>query len=77
MQDFTKEFEKVTGAFSITGRVLGIVPFGGGHINHTFKVVTTKKQYVLQKINTDAFPHPDKLMENIYAVTAHLHAFGR
>ncbi len=77
MQDFIREFEKVANEFSISGKVLGIVPMGGGHINRTFKVVTSKKQYVMQRINTDIFPDPARLMENIYAVTAYLESLGR
>lgn len=45
--------------------------YGNGHINSTFLVDSTPR-YILQRINTDVFRHPDEVMENIAAVTAHL-----
>ncbi len=42
--------------------------YGNGHINDTYLVNHTKK-YILQKINTDIFQNPQRLMENIAAVT--------
>lgn len=47
-----------------------INPYGDGHINHTY--LTTSRQYILQKINTNIFTNPHGLMENIYNVTEHL-----
>lgn len=50
-----------------------ILPFGEGHINDTFLVHTADgKQYVLQRINHAVFPHPEEVMENIFAVTHHI-----
>lgn len=47
-----------------------INPYGDGHINHTY--LTTSREYILQKINTNIFTHPDELMNNIGKVTAHV-----
>ena len=47
-----------------------IDPYGDGHINHTY--LTKSRQYILQKINTSIFTHPEELMDNIYNVTEHL-----
>ena len=50
-----------------------ILPFGEGHINDTFLVTAADgKQYVLQRINHVVFPHPEEVMENIFAVTHHI-----
>lgn len=52
-------------------------PFGGGHINDTFlfrPAGDSAHQYVLQRINSGAFPHPNEVMENMYRVTEHLRA---
>ena len=49
-----------------------INPFGNGHINSTFLVVSDSKSYILQRINTDVFPHPHEVMENIKGVTDHI-----
>ncbi len=47
-----------------------VSPYGDGHINHTF--VTPDKKYIMQKINTNVFPNPDALMDNINNVTSHI-----
>ena len=46
-------------------------PYGNGHINDTF-LVSADKRYILQRMNTSIFRHPDKLMENILRVTGHI-----
>lgn len=46
-------------------------PYGNGHINDTFLVITDKK-YILQKMNTTIFLNPVGLMENIVRVTDHI-----
>lgn len=49
-------------------------PFGGGHINDTylFRCENACTEYVLQRINKNAFPHPDQVMENMLRVTEYL-----
>lgn len=47
-----------------------LTPYGDGHINNTF--VTPDKKYIMQKINTNVFPNPDALMDNINNVTSHI-----
>ena len=46
-------------------------PYGNGHINDTFLVVS-EKRYILQRMNHVVFPHPDEVMENILGVTEHI-----
>ncbi len=58
--------QQILDSFGITGTP---VAFGDGHINSTYCV---EEKYVLQKLNTTVFPHPHEVMENIFAVTAHL-----
>lgn len=48
-----------------------IEPYGNGHINDTYLAESTPR-YILQRINTKVFKHPDQVMDNIYAVTEHL-----
>lgn len=45
--------------------------FGNGHINDTYMVKGSQK-HTIQKINTFVFKNPEKLMDNIEAVTSHL-----
>ena len=47
-------------------------PYGNGHINDTFLVVTDKQRYILQRINHIVFPRPEQIMENILKVTKHI-----
>ena len=46
-------------------------PYGNGHINDTFLVIA-ERRYILQRMNTVVFPHPEELMENIIGVTEHI-----
>ena len=59
------------------GKINGYKPITDGHINDTYVVeyllddgATAK--YLLQRINTNVFKKPVKLMENVMGVTAHL-----
>ncbi|MBQ3278775.1 MAG: aminoglycoside phosphotransferase family protein [Clostridia bacterium] len=59
--------------FHTEGRVIACVPFGSGHINRTWLVVTnTPRLYIMQQVNTQIFRNPDGLMNNILLVTEHL-----
>lgn len=49
-----------------------IKPFGDGLINHTWKIEDEKGSFILQKINTDVFKHPEYISENIKAVSGYL-----
>lgn len=50
--------------------VNGCLPYGNGHINGTFMVMSGKTRYILQAINGDVFQNPRQLMENVEKVTA-------
>lgn len=61
--------------FDLHGNVISITPFGNGHINDTFKVVTDSDEnhtYLLQKINHQIFNDVDGLMKNIREVCQHI-----
>ena len=59
--------------FPFSGRTVLCEPYGSGHINDTYRVVTDLGvQYILQRINTHVFPNVKGLMDNIAAVTAYL-----
>ena len=47
-----------------------IAPYGDGHINDTY--LTSSKQFILQKINTNIFKDYERLMGNIDGVTSFL-----
>ena len=63
--------------FQISGEIVEIRPFGNGHINDTFRIVSNeqgvgKTAYVLQTINSLIFRKPAHVMSNIEKVINHL-----
>ena len=62
--------------FNIAGEILSVEPFGSGHINKTYRVVTSEDEYILQQINDYAFKDVDVLMNNINIVTSFIKAKG-
>lgn len=63
--------------FKFEGKLVEFSCHVCGHINETF-ILNFKKddetacKYILQKINSDVFKSPEKLMENIKNVTTHI-----
>ncbi|MCD7712620.1 MAG: aminoglycoside phosphotransferase family protein [Firmicutes bacterium] len=45
------------------------LPYGRGHINDTYRVAASGREYILQRVNTSVFTDPDALSENIEAVS--------
>ncbi|HWV71844.1 MAG TPA: aminoglycoside phosphotransferase family protein [Pseudosphingobacterium sp.] len=61
--------------FVIEGQPTSIEPFGSGHINDTYKIVTSLKDrpnYMLQRINNNVFKNVDQLMANLAIVCNHI-----
>lgn len=59
------------------GEPFDVVPCGSGHINDTYAASFRTgnggiHRYILQRINHKVFREPDKLMENISAITKYL-----
>ncbi len=60
--------------FSRSGPVADIRTLGNGNINDTFLVAEqTGDRFVLQRINTQVFRHPQWVMENMKIVTETIH----
>ena len=71
-----EELLSILAEFGITD-VVKVSRYGSGHINDTFKADDIRgASYILQRINTDIFPDPDAMMENISRVTAHIRSKG-
>jgi len=67
--------EKVLRHFRLEGRPISCEPYGEGHINLTYLVVTDRpRRYILQRVSRRAFHNIPALMGNIAAVTAYLAA---
>ncbi|PIQ49478.1 MAG: hypothetical protein COW03_05250 [Cytophagales bacterium CG12_big_fil_rev_8_21_14_0_65_40_12] len=59
-----KVVSETASRFQIKDKVVSITPFGGGHINATWKVTCEKSEYLLQKINQSVFPLVEHIVEN-------------
>ena len=65
--------DQILRAFSLDGIPISCQPYGFGHINETYLVVTdVAHRYILQKINSYVFPNIAQLQENIASVTGYL-----
>ena len=70
-----KQVSTLAGEFNIEGNVTNVSPFGSGHINDTYRVITDQpnaKRYLLQRINHHVFKDVVAVMQNIQLVTQHL-----
>lgn len=72
--------KRLIDVFGLSGEPRSFEPFGNGHINGTYLLVTEAeghcRTYVAQRINTHVFQRPDEVMENIGLVMEHLERKG-
>lgn len=70
--------EDILNYFALEGSLKSATPYGNGHINDTYKVVTEtadgERNYILQRINHAVFRKPRLVMENIERCLAHVSA---
>ena len=62
--------------FNPQGHVIGIQEYGNGNVNDTFLVTSDcseEKHFILQRINTHVFRHPESIMVNMRTFTEHVH----
>lgn len=70
MKDYGRE---ACFAFAELRHYVSCEPFGNGHINGTYLVLTEEGgKFVLQRVNSVVFPKPENVMENIIRVTEFL-----
>lgn len=62
----------VLGAFCADPGGCTVTPLGCGNINDTFLIRSATSSFVLQKINSDVFPDPLRVIENFQKITSHL-----
>jgi Ser/Thr protein kinase RdoA (MazF antagonist) len=63
--------QEILQAFGIKGESM-VTPFGSGLINHTWKVSTADKSYILQRINHDVFTEPANIASNTRVIGDYL-----
>ena len=57
-------FDSVLSYYNIDLSEYSIKPFGDGLINHTWKIISSGKEYLLQRINQQVFLQPADIMDN-------------
>ncbi|NEQ50842.1 MAG: phosphotransferase, partial [Leptolyngbya sp. SIO3F4] len=70
LTDDTDKLASIAQQFIHQGTVQDIRPLGNGNINDTYLVNTTQP-FVLQRINTDVFPKPRLVMDNLCQFVSH------
>lgn len=64
--------EQLFQAFQFEGDLVSMNHYGNGHINDTYRIITTTDQYIIQRINHYVFKQPEQLMVNYRLVTDYL-----
>lgn len=69
--------QEIFEAFETYGDFVSARPYGNGHINDTFAVVSEQAgrtvRYILQRINHHVFKKPVELMDNIHRICSETH----
>jgi Ser/Thr protein kinase RdoA (MazF antagonist) len=68
------EAAAIAARFALDTPVQRLEPLGGGLINSSFLVEAGGSRWVLQRINGAVFPYPERIMDNLAALSAHLAA---
>lgn len=66
--------QSVLDQYGIEDRSLVVETFGSGLINNTWKISEKGKAYIVQKINTHVFKHPEYIADNIDLISGFLKA---
>ncbi len=68
--------ESIISQFTVPGTLIRAERFGSGLINTTYLCRMlegrTTLKYILQRMNTAVFKHPEQVMENVEVVTSHI-----
>jgi len=63
--------------FDVAGRLVTVENTGEGNVNDTylaiFRTTFSEERFILQRINQHVFPRPELIMENLRAITEHVH----
>ncbi len=57
-------FGSILSLYGIDESEYSVKPFGNGLINHTWKIISAGREFLLQKINQNIFKRPVNIMEN-------------
>jgi Ser/Thr protein kinase RdoA (MazF antagonist) len=76
MNESFQLLQPIADQFVHRGHVTAIQPLGNGNINDTFLITVDSPidhQFVLQRINTQVFRQPQRVMQNMRILTEHVH----
>ena len=65
----------IAGRFGLTG-ISSVKELTAGHINASYKVETDRGAFLVQRVNTSIFSHPERMMENIALVLSSIPQMG-
>lgn len=75
-----KQIENIVSQFDNIGVIHSIKPYGNGHINDTYFIVSEENniqsKYILQRINDQVFKKPLELIHNVELVLSHFKQLG-
>ena len=72
-----KDKIEILSHFALDSKPISCKPFGNGHINKTFEVMTENGgHYILQQVNDNVFKNIEMLMRNINYVSSYLISKG-
>lgn len=64
--------QSVLNTYGLQKNLLTMEKFGSGLINHTWKITTPDKNYILQRVNHQVFSEPENISSNISQIAAYL-----
>lgn len=68
----------IASEFDVAGRLVRVLPNSGGNVNDTFiaifRTTFSEERFVLQRLNKNVFPDPEKVIHNMKVVTEHVHS---
>lgn len=64
--------EEIFSAYNLSQNQFDVEPFGNGLINKTWRIKNSQHDYILQKINTAVFKHPEAIAANVRMLADYL-----
>ncbi|WP_276090618.1 aminoglycoside phosphotransferase family protein [Pedobacter sp. JY14-1] len=64
--------EQLLPLYGISQENAVIQPYGAGLINHTWRISTDSRTYILQRVNQAVFKHPEAIDKNLRMLKAHV-----
>ena len=71
----TNTLQEILKQYDIHVTPAQIIPFGSGLINNTWKINVDNVSFILQRINTNVFTHPERIDQNLNLLKNHFKEF--